>query len=130
MEAIHLEKFPAGHNAMVAVMSYSCYDIEDAIVINKGSLDRGFGRTIVYRRYETECEKSEDGREYERVEFPPENQKAKRFHNLDNDGLARIGSKLNNGDAYSFKVHYNERNLTKTTHPSSLKSHWSYIVDR
>ena len=73
MEAIHLEKFPAGHNAMVAVMSYSCYDIEDAIVFNKSSLDRGFGRTNVYRRYETECEKSEDGREYERVEFSAEN---------------------------------------------------------
>jgi len=61
MEAIHLEKFPAGHNAMVAVMSYSCYDIEDAIVLNKGSLDRGFGRINVYRRYETKCEGSNDG---------------------------------------------------------------------
>lgn len=32
-------------------MSYSGYDIEDAIVMNKSSLDRGFGRCIVYKKY-------------------------------------------------------------------------------
>ena len=32
-------------------MSYSGYDIEDAIVMNKSSLDRGFGRCIVMKRY-------------------------------------------------------------------------------
>lgn len=32
-------------------MSYSGYDIEDAIVMNKSSLDRGFGRCIVFKKY-------------------------------------------------------------------------------
>ena len=32
-------------------MSYSGYDIEDAIVMNKASLDRGFGRCIVMKKY-------------------------------------------------------------------------------
>ena len=43
---------PGGQNASIAVMSYSGYDIEDAIVLNKGSLDRGFGRCMVFRKHQ------------------------------------------------------------------------------
>lgn len=53
------DKFPSGHNASLAVMSYSGYDIEDAVVINKASIDRGFGRVLVYRRFETEIQDSD-----------------------------------------------------------------------
>ena len=42
IEMINFEKLPAGQNAMVAVMSYSGFDIEDATVLNKASLDRGY----------------------------------------------------------------------------------------
>lgn len=48
---INYDKLPAGHNASVAVMSYSGYDIEDAVMLNKGALDRGFGRSFYFRRY-------------------------------------------------------------------------------
>ncbi|PKA51483.1 DNA-directed RNA polymerase II subunit RPB2 [Apostasia shenzhenica] len=50
IELVAYDKLGAGQNATVAVMSYSGYDIEDAIVLNKSSLDRGFGRCIALKK--------------------------------------------------------------------------------
>ncbi|OQS55030.1 RET1 [Ecytonucleospora hepatopenaei] len=53
---------PSGFNGMVAVMSYSGYDIEDAIVLNKNSLDKGMARVEVYRTVKIDLERSLMGR--------------------------------------------------------------------
>jgi DNA-directed RNA polymerase III subunit RPC2 len=51
LNLINFDEIPAGQNAIIAVMSYSGYDIEDAVIVNKASLDRGFGRCLVMRKH-------------------------------------------------------------------------------
>lgn len=60
IELVGFDKLGAGQNATVAVMSYSGYDIEDAIIMNRSSLDRGFGRCIVLRKYGTVLKKHQN----------------------------------------------------------------------
>jgi DNA-directed RNA polymerase III subunit RPC2 len=51
IELSNFDQLPAGQNASVAIMSYTGYDIEDAVILNRASLDRGFGRAMYMRRY-------------------------------------------------------------------------------
>lgn len=43
------EKHPSGQNVVVAVMAYMGYNMEDAIILNRASIDRGFGRSTYFR---------------------------------------------------------------------------------
>ncbi|CAD6920841.1 unnamed protein product [Tilletia caries] len=43
------DHFPNGTNAIVAVISYTGYDMEDAMILNKSAHERGFGYGTVYK---------------------------------------------------------------------------------
>lgn len=53
-DLIDYAKHPSGQNMVIAVMSYKGYNMEDAIIINKGSIDRGLGRSTYFRPAVTE----------------------------------------------------------------------------
>jgi DNA-directed RNA polymerase I subunit RPA2 len=45
----HMDKFPTGTNAIVAVLAYTGYDMEDAMIINKSSMERGLCHGQIYK---------------------------------------------------------------------------------
>jgi len=57
-EYINNEQQPYGVNAIVAIMSYTGYNVEDAILINEGSVKRGIFNTTYYSMYEAREESS------------------------------------------------------------------------
>ncbi|CAA0831190.1 nuclear RNA polymerase C2 [Striga hermonthica] len=97
IELINYDKLGAGQNATVAVMSYSGYDIEDAIVMNKSSLDHGFGRCIVMKRTSAVIQKYENGTS-DCIMGPQKGSKVMQI--LDNDGIAAPGQIIRKDDIY------------------------------
>ena len=47
--AYGMDSFPNGTNAVVAVISYTGYDMEDAMILNKSAHERGFTYGTVYK---------------------------------------------------------------------------------
>ena len=58
LEYINHEEQPYGVNTIVAIMSYTGYNVEDAILINEGSVKRGLFSTTYYTTYEAREESS------------------------------------------------------------------------
>jgi DNA-directed RNA polymerase II subunit RPB2 len=61
LDYFNKEEQPYGVNAIVATMCYTGYNVEDAILINEGSLKRGIFRTSYYNMYESREESDKVG---------------------------------------------------------------------
>ncbi|KAK1761408.1 hypothetical protein QBC47DRAFT_28102 [Echria macrotheca] len=100
IQLVHYDKLPAGQNATVVVMSYSGYDIEDALVLNKASCDRGFGRCQVFRKYTAELQKYPNQRR-DRIGGKQKDEDGEFIEKhacLDDDGMAIVGFQVRSGE--------------------------------
>jgi len=58
LDKINREEHPYGENVIVAIMCYNGYNVEDSILFNQASIDRGLFRTTYYNMYESYEESS------------------------------------------------------------------------
>ena len=63
------DDYNSGTNAVVAVLSYTGYDMEDAMIINKSSYENGFGHGCVYKTVEYVLAKDEGRENKKSVKF-------------------------------------------------------------
>ncbi len=105
LDLIDFDQLPGGQNACIAVMAYSGYDIEDAVVLNKASIDRGFGRCMVLRKHQTNIRRYANGA-MDRTCGPPdpsqftdgeEDKRYARYRAIDKDGICLPGEPMDNG---------------------------------
>ncbi|KAL0257808.1 DNA-directed RNA polymerase I subunit RPA2 [Diplodia seriata] len=98
-----LDNFPNGTNAIVAVLSYSGYDMDDGMIINSRALQYGFGHGTIYKTKKVELNEGSRTKGTKRVSklfgFAPDGLiKAEWRLKLDDDGLPHIGTLMQKGD--------------------------------
>ncbi len=97
------DNFPNGTNAVVAVISYTGYDMDDAMILNKSAHERGFGHGTVYKTKKISLKDDSRSRSAKMVTklfgfAPGGSVKGSALELLDNDGLPFVGSMVQEGD--------------------------------
>jgi DNA-directed RNA polymerase subunit B' len=85
-----LDRYPEGQNVVVAIMCHDGYNLNDAVVMNKSSIERGMFRSFYFRTYETVKKKYWGGQEDE-IKIPEPGIKGHRgemaYKDLSEDGI-------------------------------------------
>lgn len=89
-KVVGFERRPAGQNVILAVATFEGYNIEDAVIINLSSVERGLGRSTFFRIYEA-IEKKYPGGLMDRIAVPEQTVRgykgSRMYEKLDEDGI-------------------------------------------
>lgn len=100
-DVLEYDKHPCGMNVTLAIMAYKGYNMEDAVVINGGSIDRGLARSTYYRPVEAE-ELRYSGGLMDEIVIPDKDVRGYRsehdYRLLEPDGLISPEARVAEGD--------------------------------
>ncbi len=101
MDTMGYKLRPSGQNCLVAVLSYEGYNMEDALIFNKASIERGMGRSTFFRIYEAECRQYLGGLK-DKFTLPEPGTRGFRgeqyYRLLEPDGIIGLESSVTGGD--------------------------------
>ena len=118
-DVVDYSEHPCGQNMVVAVMCYDGYNMEDGVVLNKGSVERGLGRSTYFKPVSEE-ELRYSGGLVDQISIPDKETKGYRsekdYRFLEEDGMVYPEAKVNEGDVI----------IGKTSPPRFLSSMEEY----
>jgi len=101
MDIIGYNLRPSGQNYVVAIISFEGYNMEDALIFNKASIERGLARSTFYRIYGAECRQYLGGLR-DRFVVPETGIRGYRgeqyYRLLEPDGIVSLESEVTGGD--------------------------------
>jgi len=101
-----VDKLPYGINAIVAIASYSGYNQEDAVILNKSSVDRGMFNSLYLRSYSSEESNEKGSKVYfgnPLLEKNVQKMNATKYENLDDHGFVNENTYITADDTIMAK---------------------------
>ncbi|AET38153.1 DNA-directed RNA polymerase I core subunit RPA135 Ecym_2421 [Eremothecium cymbalariae DBVPG len=123
-----MDDFPNGTNAVVAVISYTGYDMDDAMIINKSADERGFAYGTVYKteKVDLSMNRSRGDPITQHFGFGNDEWPKEWLEKLDDDGMPILGTYVEEGDPICA---YFDDTLNKTKIKTYHSSEPAYIEE-
>lgn len=123
-----MDNFPNGTNAVVAVISYTGYDMDDAMIINKSADERGFAYGTMHKveKVNLSMNRTRGDPITQHFGFGTDEWPKEWLDKLDDDGLPLIGTYVEEGDPICA---YFDDTLNKTKIKTYHSSEPAYIEE-